>query len=109
MSCNGPQLLEFLREMRREVLDHYDVLTVGECPMIDVDLAAEITDAKSGGVEVVFDLPEAVEGRIGELVIANLASPHKSVPRRLTLRPWEARVHRMESQSVKTPIGSTPY
>ncbi len=54
MSCNGPRLLEFLREMRREVLDQYDVLTVGECPMVDVDLAAEVTDATTGALDMVF-------------------------------------------------------
>lgn len=54
MSCNGPRLLEFLREMRREVLDHYEVLTVGECPMVTVELAAEITDAETGALDMVF-------------------------------------------------------
>ena len=34
MSCNGPRLLEFLREMKREVLDHYNPLTVGETPLV---------------------------------------------------------------------------
>jgi oligo-1,6-glucosidase len=54
MSCNGPRLLEFLLEMRREVLDHYEVLTVGECPMIPPELAREITDAESGALSMVF-------------------------------------------------------
>ena len=31
--CNGPRIHEYLQEMRREVLDHYDdVMTVGEVP-----------------------------------------------------------------------------
>ena len=54
MSCNGPKLLDFLREMRREVLDHYDVLTVGECPMVTPELACEITDAGTGALDMVF-------------------------------------------------------
>ena len=29
---NGPRLLEFLGEMKQEVLSHYDILTVGETP-----------------------------------------------------------------------------
>ena len=31
---NGPRLLEFLREMKREVLSKYDILTVGETPLV---------------------------------------------------------------------------
>lgn len=30
--ANGPRLHEFLQEMHREVLSHYDILTVGEAP-----------------------------------------------------------------------------
>ena len=34
--CNGPRIHEFLREMRSEVLDHYDdLMTVGEAPFTD--------------------------------------------------------------------------
>ena len=29
---NGPRLMEFLAEMKREVLSQYDILTVGETP-----------------------------------------------------------------------------
>ena len=31
--CNGPHIHEYIQEMRREVLDHYeDIMTVGEVP-----------------------------------------------------------------------------
>lgn len=30
--CNGPRMHEFLREMNTKVLNHYDVMTVGELP-----------------------------------------------------------------------------
>lgn len=30
--ANGPRMHEFLHEMRKEVLDNYDVITVGEMP-----------------------------------------------------------------------------
>lgn len=53
-TANGPRLLEFLREMRREVLDHYPSLTVGECPGIPPDLARQITDAETGALDMVF-------------------------------------------------------
>jgi oligo-1,6-glucosidase len=53
-TINGPRLLEFLREMRREVLEHYDCVTVGECPGITPDLARAITDADTGALDMVF-------------------------------------------------------
>lgn len=33
--ANGPRMHEFLHEMRTEVLDKYDTLTVGEMPWVD--------------------------------------------------------------------------
>lgn len=33
--ANGPRMHEFLHEMRNEVLDKYDTLTVGEMPWVD--------------------------------------------------------------------------
>ena len=54
LTANGPRLLEYLREMRSEVLDRYDCLTVGECPGIPSDLAREITDARTGALDMVF-------------------------------------------------------
>jgi oligo-1,6-glucosidase len=37
--ANGPRLHEFLQEMNREVLSHYDILTVGEAPGVPPELA----------------------------------------------------------------------
>ncbi len=54
LSCNGPRVMEFLREMRREVLDHYDILTVGECPMISPRQGREMTDPQTGALHMVF-------------------------------------------------------
>lgn len=54
MTCNGPRLNEFLAEMRREVLDHYNTLTVGETPMATVQQGREITDPHSGALNMVF-------------------------------------------------------
>jgi oligo-1,6-glucosidase len=51
---NGPRLLEFLSEMKQEVLSHYDLLTVGETPEITPELAAVLTDAQTGCLSMVF-------------------------------------------------------
>ncbi|WP_137894688.1 alpha-glucosidase [Ramlibacter sp. 2FC] len=54
LSCNGPRLLEFLAEMRREVLDHYDTITVGEAPMATTRQGVQITNPQSGALDMLF-------------------------------------------------------
>lgn len=54
LTCNGPRLLEFLREMRREVLDHYDTITVGEAPMATTRQGVEITNPQDGALDMLF-------------------------------------------------------
>jgi oligo-1,6-glucosidase len=60
------------------------------------------------GREETLDLPEIVAGRIGEMIIGNRCDPPKSESRRLVLRPWEARVHRLEPPLSNTPRNVLP-
>jgi oligo-1,6-glucosidase len=54
LTANGPRLLEFLGEMRREVLDHYTCITVGECPGVSLEVARAITHQDAGTLNMVF-------------------------------------------------------
>ncbi len=54
LTCNGPRLNEFLGEMRREVLDHYPTLTVGEAPMATVQQGRDITHPQTGSLNMLF-------------------------------------------------------
>ncbi|MEY2894082.1 MAG: hypothetical protein RJA98_3990 [Pseudomonadota bacterium] len=54
LTCNGPRLLEFLTEMREQVLDHYDTITVGEAPMATTRQGREITDPQTGALNMLF-------------------------------------------------------
>jgi oligo-1,6-glucosidase len=51
---NGPRLLEFLGEMKRDVLAHYDIMTVGEMPMATTADALAITDQEHGSLNMLF-------------------------------------------------------
>jgi oligo-1,6-glucosidase len=51
---NGPRLLEFLHEMKQEVLSKYDILTVGETPAVNTQIAIEITNEEAGALSMVF-------------------------------------------------------
>jgi oligo-1,6-glucosidase len=51
---HGPRLLEFLAEMKREVLAKYDILTVGEAPGATTEHAVQITDEEHGALNMLF-------------------------------------------------------
>jgi len=50
----GPRLTEFLGEMKRDVLSHYDILTVGETPIVSPDDAVALTHEETGALNMVF-------------------------------------------------------
>ncbi|MEJ7138670.1 glycoside hydrolase family 13 protein [Amphibiibacter pelophylacis] len=54
LTCNGPRLVEFLREMREQVLDHYDTLTVGEAPMATIEQGIALTHPENGALNMLF-------------------------------------------------------
>ncbi len=51
---HGPRLLEFLAEMKREVLSRYDILTVGETPLVTTQDALAIAGEETGALNMVF-------------------------------------------------------
>src|SRR5262249_40881781 len=51
---HGPRLLEFLEEMNREVLSHYDIFTVGETPLATTEHAVDITNEQTGHLNMLF-------------------------------------------------------
>lgn len=69
LSCNGPRLYEFLREMREQVLDHYDTITVGEAPLATVEQGRAITNPVDGSLHMLFQFEhmdlDSVGGSVG--------------------------------------------
>ena len=51
----GPRLHEYLREMRREVLDRYDTMTVGEAFGVRPDQARDLIDSRRRELDLVFN------------------------------------------------------
>ncbi|KAH9874816.1 hypothetical protein IAQ61_004006, partial [Plenodomus lingam] len=76
--ANGPRLHEWLKDLRREVLDKYDTLTVGEMPFVrDEDEVIRVVGADSGELNMIFNF---------DLVdIDNVPGDFK-----YTLHPWNA-------------------
>ena len=57
---HGPRLLEFLREMRQQALSPYDTMTVGEALFATTAQAAELTDERTGPLDMVFHFDHMV-------------------------------------------------
>lgn len=51
---NGPRLSEFLTEMKREALAHYDVFSVGETPKVTTEHGIALTNQESGPLSMLF-------------------------------------------------------
>jgi len=65
---NGPRLLEFLGEMKKEVLVHYDILTVGETPGVSTQDAINLTNPETGPLNMVFQFEHMeIDAEPGEI------------------------------------------
>jgi len=51
---NGPHIHEFLKEMRREVLSRYNIMTVGETGGVTVDEAVHYANSDGSELDMVF-------------------------------------------------------
>ncbi|HMQ06865.1 MAG TPA: alpha-glucosidase [Saprospiraceae bacterium] len=54
--ANGPRVHEFLQEMHREVLYHYDIMTVGEGPGISKEIAKDYIGHDRNELNMIFQL-----------------------------------------------------
>ncbi|KAL6710335.1 hypothetical protein ACN47E_009281 [Coniothyrium glycines] len=76
--ANGPRLHEWLKELRRDVLDKYDTLTVGEMPFVrDEEEISKIVGAQSDELNMIFCFDH--------VDIDNIPGDFK-----YTLHPWDA-------------------
>jgi Glycosidases len=53
-AANGPRVHDYLQEMNREVLSHYDIVTVGETPHTSAEEAVRYTDERRKELDMVF-------------------------------------------------------
>jgi oligo-1,6-glucosidase len=52
--ATGPRLHEFLQEMNREVLSHYDIVTIGEAPGVPVEEALNYVGEDRNELNMIF-------------------------------------------------------
>ena len=54
----GPKLHQYLKEMRREAFDHYDVFTVGETPGVGMQMSRLLTAEERKELDMVFSFDQ---------------------------------------------------
>jgi oligo-1,6-glucosidase len=55
INANGPHLHEYLQEMNREVLSHYDCMTVGEAHGISIEEMPQLVDERRHELDMIFN------------------------------------------------------
>ncbi|PXW96689.1 oligo-1,6-glucosidase [Sphaerotilus hippei] len=94
MVCNGPRLGEFLQEMRREVLDHHDTLTVGEAPLATIAQGIELTHARGGALDMLFQFEHMDLDSVGGHVNGKWAlKPLDLRDLKQTMNRWQQALH----------------
>ena len=53
---NGPRLHDYMQEMHREVLQHYDCMTVGECFDMDIEQGKQLVGAERNELQMIFQM-----------------------------------------------------
>lgn len=66
--ANGPRVHEYLREMRQEVLNSYDIMTVGETPAVTVEEANQYASSDRKELDMIFqfELMDVDSGESGK-------------------------------------------
>ena len=66
--CNGPHVHEYLQEMIRRVLSHYDLLTVGEAAGVTIEEARKYANNEGTELGMVFQFEhvDLIRGPIGK-------------------------------------------
>lgn len=66
--CNGPHVHEYLQEMNRRVLSHYDLLTVGEAAGVTIEEARKYANNEGTELGMVFQFEhvDLIRGPIGK-------------------------------------------
>lgn len=54
ISCNGPKVHDYLKEMNKRVLSKYDIMTVGETAGVDIENAKKYANSDGSELNMVF-------------------------------------------------------
>lgn len=87
---NGPHLFEYLQEMRREVLSHYDLMSVGETPDVSTQDGIRFTHPHSGVMNMLFQFEHMhLDARPGEASSRRSLYPWKLQDLKRVMSRWQ--------------------
>ena len=94
MVTNGPRLLEHLREMKQQVLQHHDTITVGEAPLATTLQGEQITHPETGALNMLFQFEHMDLDSVGGHVNGKWAfKPLDLRDLKATMMRWQDALH----------------
>lgn len=92
---NGPKLMDYLREMKEKVLSKYDIMTVGETPMVTTDDAIRFTNEQDGVMNMLFQFEHMdVDSKPGSPLGKWDIQPWKLTDLKKIMSKWQVELHR---------------
>lgn len=107
---NGPRVHEYLQEMNKEVLSHYDIMTVGEMPGVTTEEAKLYTDENRNELNMVFHFEhmDVDSGPLGKFDV----KPWSLVELKAILSKWQTELEQIDGTVfigiTTTNLGSSP-
>ncbi len=87
---SGPRVHEFLQEMNRRVLSHYDLLTVGEAAGVTIEEAKKYARSDGKELGMVFQFEHVGEGNGKGSIIGKWTTGKPEMPKvRAILNKWQ--------------------
>jgi oligo-1,6-glucosidase len=87
---NGPRLVEFLSEMKQQVLSRYDILTVGETPLVSTRDALKLVDRENGALSMVFQFEHMdLDADVGGASSRRSVKPWRLVDLKGVMTRWQ--------------------
>jgi len=86
---HGPRLLDYLQEMKREVLSKYDMLTVGEAFGTTTAQALELTHSETGPINMIFQFEHMILDADPDAPLAWSWQPLELVTLKRVLTRWQ--------------------
>ncbi|CUA79263.1 glycoside hydrolase family 13 protein [Anoxybacillus suryakundensis] len=91
---NGPKLMDYLREMKEKVLSKYDIMTVGETPMVTTDDAIRFTNEQDGVMNMLFQFEHMdVDTKPGSPLGKWDIQPWKLTDLKKIMSKWQVELH----------------
>lgn len=88
--ANGPRMMEFLQEMKQQVLSRGQVFSVGECPGVSTQDAVMITNEETGVLNMVFQFEHmGLDSQAGALAGKWAFKPLELQDLKTTISRWQ--------------------